>query len=105
MPEGQAALQLCAPLPAVVLSKPPPGDLMFAEMLCDSASYRCSQGVVVKCGDGPPAALAACTRGCADEDTVVEDDSVSADQAVAILCTHAAEDLDLPKPGKRPAPN
>jgi hypothetical protein len=108
MARDRAALQLCAPLAADVLSKPPPQDLVFAAMLCDSASYRCNQGVVVKCGDGEPLALASCVRGCADEDTVVDDDGVTRDQAIAILCLHAPEasgDVPAGTAKKLPAAN
>jgi hypothetical protein len=104
MKKDRAALQLCAPGAGDVLTGPPPKDLVFAAMLCDSASYRCSQGVVVKCGEGEPLALAACVRGCADEDTVVGDDEATRDQAFAILCVHAPEANPAPAPTGKKTP-
>lgn len=94
----KAAAQLCAPsaAPAARAFARAPlesgaGDratLVPPRALCEGELYRCVGGSVVACATdgGEPSAIATCVRGCAEEASYLDDDRVTRDQAVALLC-------------------
>jgi hypothetical protein len=83
---SRAVTQLCAPEPeaGLLAAAPAPGALPTAP--CDEGDlYRCSGGSVIACASN--AVLAQCIRGCAAEGAGIDDERVSREGAVAILCS------------------
>lgn len=88
--------QLCSPTAADVFSRPPIAPPELPISLCSEATYRCTGDVVVACEmDGAtmkPRPLAACLRGCAEDGSAIDDDEgISRDAAIALLCRHGTE--------------
>jgi len=94
MARAHALEQLCAPSAANVFARPPPLHVEPQAASCQGEHYRCAAGIVVACGEEDAGAtettvpLAACLRGCAEEGVTIDDEGVSRDAAVAILCAH-----------------
>jgi hypothetical protein len=99
----KAGAQLCAPAAAEVFARPhvvaneadgATPSFALARALCgggagaDPEPYRCAAGNVVACATdgGDSAVIATCLRGCAEDPSYLEDDRLTRDQAVALLC-------------------
>jgi hypothetical protein len=84
MTPARAVVQLCAPDPAIVFSRPAPADAGVV-VRCDGERFHCSGGIVVACARAPEP-VAVCDRGCADDGAALDDETVTLSAAIAILC-------------------
>lgn len=89
MPRARAFTQLCAPASADVIARPPAQGVAVPSGLCTGDLHRCASGIVVACdGVGNALALATCVSGCAEEGSALDEEGLSRDQVVALLCRH-----------------
>ncbi len=84
IPRELAALQLCAPSATSTIAVTPARDAA-PPTSCDGEGYFCRGSAIVACGP-PPRLVATCLRGCAREGEAIDDEGVTPEGAIAILC-------------------
>lgn len=84
---AQAFVQLCAPSAADVFARPPLPNVQLPSDLCVAETYHCVSGTVVACAE-TAMPLATCVNGCAEEGSALDEEGLTRDQVVALLCKH-----------------
>jgi hypothetical protein len=87
VPRDRAVVQLCAPQPGEVYADPAvqgAAEAMDAGIHCGDERFVCTAGWVAACE--PMRVVARCIKGCSGEALTLDDEALTDEAAIALLC-------------------